>query len=101
MKKFLAIVMALAIVLGLCACGQSNSMAGGRDESGQVTISVGLSSSAKIISFEDNALTRWLEETTGYKLEIVEYSGGSDIATQISTTIAARQDLPDVLWGVS
>ena len=102
MKKILAFVLALVIVLGLCACGQSNSMAGGRDEAtGQVTISVGLGSSAKIISFEDNALTRWLEEQTGYKLEIVEYSGGSDIATQISTTIAARQELPDVLWGVS
>ena len=104
MKKFLAIVLALTIVLGLCAaCG------GNADEKlddkygsdGKVTIQVGLGSSAKIISFEDNALTKWLEEKTGCNLEIVEYSGGTDIATQISTTIAARQNLPDVLWGVS
>lgn len=101
-KKILAIVMTLAIVLGLCACGGGGSGTADKyGEDGKVTISVGLGSSAKIISFEDNALTKWLEEQTGCNLEIVEYAGGTDIATQISTTIAARQELPDVLWGVS
>ena len=66
-----------------------------------VKIQIGLGSNAKVIDFEDNALTKWLEETTGYDLEIVEYAGGTDVSTQISTTIAALQDLPDILWGVS
>lgn len=102
MKKLLAIVMALVIVLSLCACGKGEDYTTEKyGEDGRVTLTVGLSSNAKIISFTDNALTKWLEETTGYNLEIVEYSGGTDIATQISTTIAARQDLPDILWGVS
>ncbi|MBR2311051.1 MAG: extracellular solute-binding protein [Oscillospiraceae bacterium] len=103
MKKFLAIVLALTVVLGLCAaCANKDAEVGDKfDADGKVTIQVGLGSSAKVISFTDNALTKWLEEQTGCNLEIVEYSGGTDIATQISTTIAARQNLPDVLWGVS
>lgn len=103
MKKILAIIMAFAILLGLCACGGSGN-SGASDKlgaDGKVKISIGMGSSAKIISLQDNALTKWLEDTTGYDIEIIEYAGGTDIATQISTTIAARQDLPDILWGVS
>ena len=101
-KKFLAIILALTVILSLCAgCKKSNELDDKFGADGKVTIQVGLGSSAKVISFEDNALTKWLEEQTGCNLEIVEYSGGTDIATQISTTIAARQNLPDVLWGVS
>ena len=104
MKKLLAIVLALVLVLGMfAACGKSadDKLDDKFGADGKVTIQVGLGSSAKVISFEDNALTKWLEEQTGCNLEIIEYSGGTDIATQISTTIAARQNLPDILWGVS
>ena len=102
MKKFLAIVLALTVILSLCAgCKKEAEVADKYGTDGRVTIQVGLGSSAKVLSFEENALTKWLEEQTGCNLEIVEYSGGTDIATQISTTIAARQNLPDVLWGVS
>lgn len=102
MKKFLAIVLTLAIVLGLCACGGSGGgTTGGGEVEGQVTIKLGLATNAKVMSYTDNALTKWLEEETGYKIEFVEYSGGTDVATQISTTVAARQELPDILWGIS
>lgn len=101
MKKVLAFLLVMVMVLSLCACGQKDDLDDKYGTSGKIKISIGLGSSAKILSFEDNALKKWLEETTGYELEIIEYSGGTDIATQISTTIAARQDLPDVLWGVS
>lgn len=100
MKKLLAIIMALAIVFGLCACGGGGGNDDKYGQDGKVTISVGIPSNAKVISFEDNALTKWLEEQTGYKLKFVEYSGGTDIATQISSTIAAGMDLPDILWGI-
>lgn len=102
MKKFLAIVLTLAIVLGLCACG-GGSEGGTTDKGGvdgQVTIKIGLATNAKVMSYTDNALTKWLEEQTGYKIEFVEYSGGTDVATQISSTVAARQELPDILWGI-
>lgn len=102
MKKLLAIFLVLVMVLSLCACGgEKENLDDKYNSDGKIKLSIGLGSSAKILSFEDNALKKWLEETTGYELEIIEYSGGTDIATQISTTIAARQDLPDILWGVN
>ena len=101
MKKLLAVLLVFVMVLGLCACGKKGELDDKYGTSGKIKISIGLGSSAKVLSFEDNALKKWLEDTTGYELEIIEYSGGTDIATQISTTIAARQDLPDILWGVS
>ena len=101
MKKFLAIVMALAIVLGLCACGGNEQGGGARDENGKVTLKVSMGTNANVMDYENNALTKWLEEQTGYNLEINPYPGGSEVATQISTTIAAREDLPHILWGVN
>lgn len=98
MKKFLAILLVLATVFSLCACGGNEQE---QNASGKVKIKVGLGSNAKVLDFEDNALTKWLEETCNVDIEIVEYAGGTDVATQISATISARQELPDVLWGVS
>lgn len=103
MKKFLAIFLALTVVLGLCACGKAGGSNGGHGltEDGRVKLSVGIGTDAMITNLDDNALTRWLEETCGVELTFVEYAGGTDIATQISTTIAANQELPDILWGVT
>ena len=106
MKKLLAILLALVMVFGLCACGGNGDDAGnegdnGLTEDGRVKLSVGLPSNARVLSYDDNALTRWIEETCGVELTFVEYAGGTDIDTQISTTVAARQELPDILFGVS
>ena len=102
MKKFLAIVLALTIVLSLCACGKAGGSNGGHGltEDGRVKLSIGLPTSALILSHDNNAFTKWIEEKCGVELTFVEYAGGTDVATQISTTIAARQELPDILWGI-
>ena len=104
MKKFLAIVLVLACVLGLCACGGNGGSAGSKGDKnveGRVTLSIGIPTSAMVLSHENNALTTWIEETCNVKLKFVEYAGGTDVATQISTNIAARQELPDILYGIS
>ena len=102
MKKFLAIVLVLTIVLGLCAaCGGNNEQQNNNKAEGKVTVQIGLAASAKVSDYDNNALTKWLEEQTGVDIEIVEYAGGTDVATQISATISARQELPDILWGIS
>lgn len=112
MKKFLAIVLALVIVLGLCACGGgASNNEGGNAQSGneggsaapgeKVKLSIGIPTNAMVLDHDNNALTKWVEETCNVELTFIEYSGGTDVATQISTTIAARQDLPDILFGIS
>jgi len=111
-KKFLAIVLALVIVLGLCACGGGNTGNGGSGEQGgsnggsaaageKVKLSIGIPTNAMVLDHDNNALTKWVEETCNVELTFIEYSGGTDVATQISTPIAARQDLPDILFGIS
>ncbi len=108
MKKFLAIVLALTLILGLCACGGSGNAGtnnGGSGDSAstgdKVKLSIGLPSDAMVLDHKNNALTKWIEEKCNVELTFVEFSGGTDLATQISTTIAARQELPDILYGIS
>ena len=104
MKKFLAILLALVTVLSLCACGGNkggNSSGEELTEDGKIKLTVGITSNARVLSYDDNALTDWVEEQCGVELEFVEYAGGTDVDTQISTTIAARQELPDILFGIS
>ena len=101
MKRVLAILLVFVTVFGLAACGKEAEKGNAVNAQGKVKISIGMGTSAKILDLEENELTRWLEKETGYDIEIVEYAGGTDVATQISATIAARQDLPDILWGVN
>lgn len=102
MKKFVAILLVLVIVLGLCACGnKAGAPQAELTDDGRVKLSIGLTSNARVLSYDDNALTEWIEETCGVELEFVEYAGGTDVDTQISTTIAARQELPDILFAIS
>ena len=108
MKKFLAIILALVIVFGLCACGGTTGTEGGDKTSnntdktpeGKVKLSIGIPTNAMVLDHDNNALTKWVEETCNVELTFIEYAGGTDVATQISTTIAARQELPDILFGV-
>ena len=102
MKKLLAILLAIVMVLGLCACGggEKAGAEGGKDADGKITFSIGIPTNAKIMSLEENAMTKWLEEKCNCNIEFVEYAGGTDVSTQISTTVAARQELPDILYGV-
>ena len=105
MKKLIAMMLALVMTLSLCvACGGNGGTAagnqGGGDDQGVIKLTVGLPTKATVLSYEENALTYWLEEQCGVDLSFIPYSGGTDIGTQISTTVAAQQPLPDILFGV-
>ena len=108
MKKIIAMMLALVMALSLCvACGgngggtAAGNQGGSGDAEGVVKLSVGLPTKATVLSYEENALTYWVEEQIGADLSFVPYSGGTDIGTQISTTVAAQQPLPDILFGIS
>lgn len=105
MKKFLALFLALTMVLSLCACGGKKGGNAGPGEieyaeNGRIKLTLGLPTNAYIMDYNDNALTRWIEDKCNVEIEFIEYAGGTDVGTQISTTIAARQELPDILFGI-
>ena len=106
MKKLIAMMLALVMALSLCvACGGNGGAAAGNqggsgDDEGVVKLTVGLPTKATVLSYEENALTYWLEEQCNVDLSFIPYSGGTDIGTQISTTVAAQQELPDILFGI-
>ena len=102
MKKLIAMILALAMVLSVCvACGQEKPKTNvGGDDGETVHLTIGLASAPTTLDYDDNALTYWVEEQTGVELSFELYSGGTDVGTQISTTVAADQKLPDIILGV-
>lgn len=96
MKKFLAFFLALVMVLSLCACGGKKDTE--KDPESRV-LTIGHGTDAMITDWKDNSLTKWIEETLNCELQFIEYAGGTDVATQIATTIAANQELPDIIIG--
>lgn len=104
MKKLIALLLCVVTVFSLCAaCTAKKSLkdADGLTDDGRVLLSIGLPTNAMILDYDDNALTRWVEEKTGFELQFQPFSGGSDIATQIATRVAAQEALPDVLLAIS
>ena len=100
MKKFLALFLALVLAFGMVACG-GNKEEQGQNNGDKVTLTIGIQPSAFVLDYDNNALTNWLEEQCDVELKFVEYAGGTDVDTQISTTIAAREELPDILMGIN
>ncbi len=105
MKKLLAIILALVTVLSLCACVKTGAYTdpdnkGYLTAEGKTKLTIGVKADALIMDLDNNALTKWVEEQCDVDIEFMEFAGGTDIPTQISTAIAARQELPDIVIGV-
>ena len=104
MKKLIALLLAVACVLGLVACGGGS--AGGSGNKGgadaeNVTLVIGIPIDANVQDRENNALTKYLEEQTGYQIEFQEYAAGTDIGANITTATLAGEKLPDILFGMA
>ena len=96
MKKILALLLALVMVFSLAACGgNSNNETKAPDESKKestaptkkqdetkategktepaepITVTIGIPASSRVVDYETNAYTRWLEEATGYSIDFL------------------------------
>ncbi len=102
MKKFLAIMLALTLALGLFAgCGGGGEGSDATTPDGKTVLKIGMRADAMVIDpSSGNALTKWIEEQLNVKLEFTIYPGGTDVATQVTTTVFANQELPDILIGI-
>lgn len=96
MKRLISMLLATVMVLGLAACGKP--AAGSTSNEEQIKLTIGIPSKANVSAWNDNKLTLWLEEETGYDLEIINFSSTADeYRTQLATMVSGGEKLPDIL----
>lgn len=134
MKKLFALILAIIMVAGLVACGNTEpatttapkattpaptgtTAAPTTTEQGPTPwdtydcfdltgivadnkINVGIPTNATVLDYDNNDLTKYLEELTGLDIEFTFFSSDSaERKQQLSLMIANREQLPDVLLG--
>ena len=130
MKKILAIILASAMILSLAACAESApateaapaettaakaAETTAAQKAAETTaaqteaapaepahITIGLRKQENVIDFDENELTKWLEETANVDIEFVYFSTvQSEYLTQLATMMAAGEKLPDMMFGIT
>ena len=98
--KLTALLLSVVMVLSLAACGKTGGEASQSGTGEKVKIVVGVPNSASVVAWDsENAFTRWLEENSGYDIEVLPFN--ADYPTQLSTMVAGGEKLPDILFGFS
>ena len=100
-KRIASLLLVLVMVLGLCAgCGKKDNNKTQSDVIKGAKLTVGIPQKAAVTDYDDNALTKWLEETTGIDLEFSYFSSSaSEYRQQFSLMCTSGEELPDVLLG--
>lgn len=93
-KRILSVILVVALaIIPLVGCGKKKS-------SSDNTLTIGINQNASVESFDDNAYTKYLEDTLGVNLEFVYFSSSeSEAIQQLALTVSANKELPDVLVG--
>ena len=96
-KHIISALLALVMALSLAACGKTQTGSQSGDE--QITLTLGVNGKANVTEWDNNKLVLWLEEMTGYNLEVEVFSADAgERATQVSTIVAGGDKLPDVMF---
>ena len=106
MKKLTALVLALSMLLGASALAEEAlemSDVPGMTAPGvlpivtePVTLTIGIPTHTLVTDYEDNFMTKMIEEETGIDLEFVFYPS-AETATVIDLALASGDELPDVI----
>lgn len=97
MKRVVSLMLAVVMALGaFTGCGKTEKTSGDKK-----TLTVGMPQGTSVTSYEDNAYTRYFEESLNIDIEFVLFSSGSEAMNQLSLMCAAGDELPDVLIGFS
>ena len=97
-KRIISLLLALVMTLALTACGKSTP-AGSQSGDEQITLTLGVKGMANVTEWDNNKLVLWLEEVTGYNIEVQVFSSNSsEMAQQMSTIVAGGEKLPDVMY---
>ena len=87
---FLVTIMLLSLFAG---CGK-------KSKKGDNVLTVGMPQNASITSYEDNALTKYIEKELGIDIQFHFFaSGASEQLQQLTLMCSGNEELPDVLCG--
>lgn len=109
-KKILGLVLALAMILPLAACGEKTpggSSAGAANvpmtEDGRPILTVGIQAKTNVTDFETNHLTTYLEEKLGCDIQFHYFSSSlGETKSQLSVmTAGSNEKLPDVIFSLN
>lgn len=107
-KKLLGLVLAMAMLLPLAACGEKNP--GGSSassvpmtEDGRPILTVGIQAKTNVTDFETNHLTLLLEEKLGCDIQFHYFSSSlGETKSQLSVmTAGSNEKLPDVIFSLN
>ena len=103
MKKLICLLLALGTLLSVTACGAQtpagSGSGSGSGEEEKITLTLGVNGRANVTEWQNNKLVLWLEEVTGYDINVQVFSSqASERATQVATMVAAGEPLPDVMY---
>ena len=95
-KRIISLALVFVMLCGILAgCGTKT---GGSSAGNKLT--VGINQNANVTDFDNNAFTKWLEETVGVDIEFVFFSSSEKEALQqLALTVSANKELPDVILG--
>ena len=65
-----------------------------------ITLSLGLRIFTQVSDYDDNVLTKYLENLTGIKLNFVFYDQGADGEMKLNLQVAAGEPIPDLVFRV-
>ena len=109
MKRLVAGILAGLCVISAVGCG--NDSAGKKTNVGSgdfdakeicdgVTLTVAVPENTRISDWNENEMTKYIEETLGVKLEFEVYAA-KDFKTKINTMVMSGDELPDMIMGTS
>jgi len=120
MKKILALLLAIVMVIGLAACDGGKTNGGNETQGNQGNqggntaftpgelpltttnekLTIGIMQNATVLNYDDNYLTKLLEEKTGVDIEFFFFpSGQANARQQLSLMVAGGEELPDIICG--
>ena len=107
MTKILSMLMALALIIAIAACSNTGSNTPSTPsapsasetktpntvkEGEKVKLTFAAPAKANVTEWNENKLTLWLEEKTGYDLEYVHFAAdNADLKTQLATMTTANE----------
>lgn len=94
-KRVLCLAMSAVLIMCSFVGCKSDKADGDRK-----TLTVGIPQKSYITSYEDNAFTKYIEDSLNINIEFEYFSSSaSEYKQQLTLKCASNQKLPDVLWG--